>query len=111
MNGYEKILKIILDVVRKNQSSKIELGYYKNGGIATQDLVIPPTMVYKLDFLDKKRAIKVSGNVETGGGGESPHTHNWTDTSDYIDELKEGDLIAYQQINATKYLIIGRIVK
>ena len=108
MNAYEKLLKIMKESAIRNRNFKIELGIYENGGIKTSDIFITPSMVYKLDFLDKKRAVKVNGNIEEGGG-DSPHTHIFTDTSEYIDELKEGDLIAYQQLNESKFLIIGRV--
>ena len=111
MNAYEKILKIIRESAIQNQSYKIELGIYENGGIRSNDILIPSSMIYKLDFLDKKRAIMVKGNIDTGGGGDSSHTHGWTDKSEYIDELKNGDLIAYQQLNMSKFLIIGRVAQ
>lgn len=110
MNGYEKIANIMESIARGNQSSSIEIGTYRNNGIETHNITIPQSMILKLDYLDKKRAIKVSGQIESGGGGDVPHTHNFVDTSEYIDELKDGDTVAYQIINNTKVLIIGRVV-
>ena len=61
MNGYEKIRDVIRHIAVDNQSSKIELGTYQDGGILTDNLFVTSTMVYKLDFLSVRRAIKVNG--------------------------------------------------
>ena len=111
MNGFEKIKKAIEEIAKNNQSPKIELGTYKDGGIELDNLFIPPTMIYKLDYLDKKRATKVNGTVEVGGAGDAAHSHGWTDTSEYINELQNGDIVAFQKINVSKVLIIGRVAQ
>lgn len=110
MNGYEKIANIIQSIAKNNQSSSIELGIYRNDGIETHNITIPNSMILKLDYLDKKRATKVSGQIGIGGAGDEAHTHEFIDTSEYIDELKDGDTVAYQIINNTKVLILGRVV-
>ena len=109
--GYEKILKIIKSIIKNNQKPSIEIGTYIDGGIQMKDITVPKSMVYRLDFLDKKRAIKVDAETGVGGAGYEAHTHEFKNKTEYIDELKNGDLIAYQQINSSKFLIIGRVIE
>ena len=107
MNGAEKLIKVMSDIC-KYEESKIILGTYNKGGAITEEMEIPKEMCYKFDYLLEKRAKKVSGTISSSGG--ETHTHNWTDTSEYIEELKDGDLIALYQIDTERFLILGRVV-
>lgn len=108
MKDEERIIEIIEKIIRDNAEPRISIGTYKGGGIETDSIVIPKEIIYKMDFLDKKRAIEVKGENESSGGDS--HTHTWNDKSTYIEPLKDGDLIAYYRIDATRYIILGRVV-
>lgn len=98
MNGYEKIAKVMDNIAKNNQSAAIQLGTYSAGGITTTDMVIPASMVVKLACCNKF-ATQVNGVVSE---------NSFTDASKYI-ELKDGDSIAFEQINETKFIILGKV--
>ena len=98
MNGYEKIAKVMDSIAQSNKGTSIQIGTYSGGGIVTTDMTIPATMIVKLVCCNKF-ATKVDGIVSE---------NSFTDASTYI-ELKEGDAIAFQQMNASKFLILGKI--
>ena len=111
MTAEEKIINIIECIVKYNQDNGIEIGILNSDlSIQTNNIIIPRSMIIYFDFLLEKRAKKVSGNVEMGGGGESPHTHNWIDTSEYIEPLKAGEKVAYYIISKDKVLVLGRVI-
>ena len=111
MTAEEKILKIIEEICKYNQNKNIEVGELDESmGIKTANAVIPKSMILYFDFLLEKRANKVSGIVESGGAGDSAHTHNWTDTSEYIEPLKAGDKVAFYNISKSQILVLGRVI-
>ena len=111
MTAEEKILKIIEDVCKYNQDKNIEIGILNEDlSIITNNIVIPRSMILYFDFLLEKRAKKVSGIVEEGGAGDEAHTHNWVDTSEYIEPLKAGDSVAFYTISKSQVLILGRVI-
>lgn len=111
MRAEEKILKVFEDIVKDGQGPIIEIGQLdENMGISAHNATIPSSMILMFDFLKEKRAKKVAGKVESGGAGDSAHTHEWTDDSEYIEPLKPGDKIAFCIISKTQVLILGRVV-
>ena len=67
MNGAEKLIKVMSDIC-KYEESKIILGTYNKGGAITEEMEIPKEMCYKFDYLLEKRAKKVSGTISSSGG-------------------------------------------
>ena len=111
MRDEEKILQVFEDIAKYNSGPKIEIGVLDGSlGILTNNETIPRSMVLYFDFLLEKRAKKVSGQVESGGAGDSAHTHGWTDKSEYIEPLKAGDRVAYYIISKSQVLVLGRVI-
>ena len=110
MRAEEKILKVIENIVNYNKGPKIEIEVLDGSlGIITNNITIPKSMILFLDFLLVKRAKKVDGQVESGGAGDSAHTHDWTDKSEYIEPLKAGNKVAYYCLSKSQVLVLGRV--
>ena len=116
MNTTEKFVNVINKQVDKGRDFGLQVGVMSSDTeLLLAGLTIKKENIYILENLSvdlcKKTAIE--GQVLTGGGGESPHTHpfSWTDKSEYIKKLKAGDKVLVCKIRKGKFVIIGKLLE
>lgn len=115
MNGKEKLVKVIKSLIEKERGTGIEIAeMISETDIKVRGLEIKNPLLYFIETatVDINTKLNLVGTVQTGGGGESPHTHGWTfqDTSIYINKLKAGDKVAVYKLNKGKFLVLGKVI-
>ena len=115
MNSKEKLIDIIRKIVIKETNNKIEIAeMISDTDIKLKGLEIKKPLLYFIETctVDINTKMQILGEVKTGGGGESPHTHpfSYQDTSVYINKLKAGDKVAVYRLNKGKFLVLGKVV-
>ena len=115
MNGKEKLVKVIKSLIEKERGTGIEIAeMISETDIKVRGLEIKKPLLYFIETatVDINTKLNLVGTVQTGGGGESPHTHGWSfqDTSIYINKLKAGDKVAVYKLNKGKFLVLGKVI-
>lgn len=110
MDGYEKILKTIRSESKRDTSNPLRIAVMTSktscdmGGIELEQ-----DDLYFAEHLLKKSVYDLDFEIAASGGDS--HSHEWKDTSKYIQPLKSGDLVLLAKVSEEKFVVLEKIVE
>lgn len=113
MNAYEKLIKTMRTEGARDNPTGLVLGEVTRGvekGLRVKigSLTYEGDDLLVAEHLTQKSLVKLGFTIQESQG--APHTHAWTDKSEYIKPLEKGDKVVCYYIALNVYAVLERVV-